>query len=140
MKTTQDRDVIPLHIAIVEDDLDTRLAMTELLCFLQHYVIAFPSAEAVWMHPDFEKIDLFLLDIGLPGLNGNALCRSLRSVCFHRKTVVVAVSGTKDGETQALSAGFDAFIAKPIGITQLRRILESVSNRRTKSNQNRDTI
>lgn len=133
MRNNQDKEFISLKIAVVEDDQDTRLAMTEILHTLRHDVITFPSAEAVWMHPDIENIDLFLLDIGLPGINGNALCRSLRSVCLRRKTVVVAISGTLDGETQALSAGFDGFIAKPMDLTQLTRILDSVSYRRAVS-------
>lgn len=120
----------PLRIVVVEDDVDTRTTMAELLRSLQHEVAAFPSAEAVWMHAGLESIDLFLVDIGLPGLDGNALCRSLRAVRVNRRAVIVAVSGgAHNGEAQALSAGFDDYILKPLRLSRLLQVLQSVSAR-----------
>jgi len=65
--------------------------------------------------------DLVLLDLMLPRLSGERVCRELRSDPRTRAVPIIVVSA-RVGETErlrALAAGADAFLAKPYDVAQL---------------------
>ena len=66
-----------------------------------------------------------LCDIGLPGLDGYSVARQLRGELAVDKMVLIAVSGYGQEEDQerAKSAGFDAYLIKPISLKDLERLL-----------------
>ncbi|WP_070266842.1 MULTISPECIES: response regulator [unclassified Duganella] len=92
---------------------------------------SFGNAESVWMYNRLDEVDLFLLDIGLPGLDGIALGRSIRVAPSGRRAVVVAISGgSLHGETEALNAGFGDYILKPLDLDQIKKLLVLASARK----------
>lgn len=62
--------------------------------------------------------DVVLLDFKLPDINGNAVCRTIRSNPAYEHMKVVVISGVADPDevTELLSAGADEFIRKPFDI------------------------
>jgi len=66
-----------------------------------------------------------LCDIGLPGLDGYSVARRLRQELGSNKMFLIAVSGYGQEEDQerAKSAGFDAYLVKPISLKDLERLL-----------------
>lgn len=68
---------------------------------------------------------LVLADIQLPGMDGLEMTRRLKSAPETKDTVVVAVTAfaMKGDEQKALDAGCDGYIAKPIDVTTLPKIL-----------------
>jgi signal transduction histidine kinase len=66
-----------------------------------------------------------LCDIGLPGLDGYSVGRQLRQELGSNKMFLIAVSGYGQEEDQerAKSAGFDAYLVKPISLKDLERLL-----------------
>jgi CheY-like chemotaxis protein len=79
---------------------------------------ALAAAEAV-------RPDAILLDIGLPGVNGYEVCRSLRQRVWCRGTLIIAQTGW--GQDQDLQrsheAGFDAHFTKPVDDEALLTLL-----------------
>ncbi len=79
------------------------------------------------------RVDLILLDIHLPEEDGYEVLDRLRKDKRFRDTRVVAVTAdvSKINLNRAQSAGFDAFLAKPINVDlfpdQIRRILQGES-------------
>ena len=74
--------------------------------------------------------DAIVLDYMLPDINGNAVCRSIRSDETLRDVKIIIVSGVIDRENvdRLLADGADDFIQKPFSIQQLvDRITELVS-------------
>ncbi|HVL74809.1 MAG TPA: ATP-binding protein [Noviherbaspirillum sp.] len=66
-----------------------------------------------------------LLDIGLPGMDGHALARRLRTLPGMADGLLIAVSGygqPQDREA-ALAAGFDRHLVKPVDVPALARLL-----------------
>lgn len=105
-------DSFRLHI--VEDDAILGELLSSLLApHCQARV--FPSAEASLGALAQEKPDLFLVDVGLPGINGYELCRKLKSNWETRDIPVTFISGNDSIETRL--AGYDAggedFLIKP---------------------------
>ena len=66
-----------------------------------------------------------LCDIGLPGLDGYSVARQLRQEQGSKKMFLIAVSGYGQEEDQerAKTAGFDAYLVKPISLKDLEKLL-----------------
>jgi CheY-like chemotaxis protein len=66
-----------------------------------------------------------LCDIGLPDIGGLQVARHLRTQPETRRLMLVAVSGfiQESDRRQALEAGFDAYLAKPMTLADLDRVL-----------------
>lgn len=67
------------------------------------------------------KPDIILLDFKLPDVNGNAVCRSIRSNPKHEHIKIIVISGVADPEEieELRLAGSDDFIRKPFDINQV---------------------
>jgi CheY-like chemotaxis protein len=69
--------------------------------------------------------DVLLCDIGLPGMSGYEVARAVRTDPALRGAFLVALTGYASTEDQrrATEAGFDAHVAKPPTIEQLRGVI-----------------
>ena len=72
--------------------------------------------------------DVILLDIGLPGMDGYAVCRALRSDPLFKDTPIIAQTGwgqSRDKEA-ASDAGFNHHLTKPVALKDLEDILDGL--------------
>ena len=78
-----------------------------------------------------QSIDAFILDIHMPGMDGIELCRIIRSMGRHRNTPVMFISTMDETHAleEALAAGGDDFISKPIHFVILRARLRNLLQR-----------
>jgi two-component system CheB/CheR fusion protein len=79
-----------------------------------------------------EKPDLAFVDIGLPDVDGYAIAREVRTRPGMESVVLVALTGygQPDDQAQALSAGFDLHVTKPIAADHLDRVLSEFGGAR----------
>ena len=69
-----------------------------------------------------EDPDVILLDIVMPGMDGFEVCKKLKAdnkLCDIPVVFVTAIKGDKENRIRALEAGAEAFLAKPVEITEL---------------------
>jgi PAS domain S-box-containing protein len=114
-----------LQILLVDDEPDTLTMFREALSSAGARVRAVPSAADALRAIDGWCPDLIVTDLGLPGMDGYELLRTLRSTNAHRGAPAVAVSayaGVED-RSRAIEAGFRAHLAKPIDPAALVRAL-----------------
>jgi CheY-like chemotaxis protein len=73
-----------------------------------------------------KRPDLILMDINLPGMNGLQALKRLRDTNETREIPVIAVtSNSQPGDVEAgLKAGFNAYLTKPIKVSDLMRTIE----------------
>ena len=114
-------------VFVVDDDKTTRLLLESMLG--KKYVVeAFDSAESCLNRLEHKHPNLFLLDVGLPGMDGYDLCRNIKGVPEIMGIPVVFISGHDDIE--AVMAGYDAggedYIVKPFDIAGLSRKIENL--------------
>ena len=85
------------------------------------------------------RIDAFILDIHMPGMDGIELCRIIRSMDRHRNTPIMFISTMDETHAleEALAAGGDDFINKPIHFVILRARLRNLLQRSQFLNQER---
>lgn len=105
-------------IIIVDDDNGIQDVMRLLFTRMNYEVTIYPNSESV-MELDFEPPDAFLLDKQLPGVNGLALCRFLKSHPLTRHVPVIILSATNHLDDQAIAAGADDYMEKPFRIKDL---------------------
>jgi CheY-like chemotaxis protein len=72
--------------------------------------------------------DVALIDIGLPGLDGNEVAQRIRAALDGDVMVLVAMTGYGQPEDRrrALQAGFDAYLVKPVDPDELARTLQEL--------------
>ena len=71
-------------------------------------------------------VDLVLLDIGMPDLNGEEVCRQLRrNPCFAELAVVAYTAHALPGDVERfLANGFNAVLIKPISLQMVRDVID----------------
>lgn len=115
-----------LKIMIVDDNVDAAKMLDLLLQARGHRTAVRYNAESLWMVPDLASFDIFLLDIGLPGMDGVTLARSLRNDpdLAHKRIIAITGGGHTDFGT-ALQAGFDEYLNKPVHMDVLISLFEA---------------
>jgi len=105
-----------LSVLVVEDDPVARRIVRDLVAKRGHEVEACSDGESAWGVAQAMSFDLAVLDMHLPGMEGDELCRRLRNLPGADDLVVVFVTGADRPEDlqNALEAGADDFILKPV--------------------------
>jgi signal transduction histidine kinase len=113
------------RVLVVDDNVDAAASLCDVVAHFGHSVEAVhdgPAAVAVARehHPD-----VVLCDIGLPGMDGYEVARTIRSQPDLRDVRLVAVSGYAQPEdlARARRAGFDAHVAKPADPAAIARLI-----------------
>jgi CheY-like chemotaxis protein/two-component sensor histidine kinase len=122
----------PLRVLIVDDNKDAADSLAMLLSLDGHTVRAVYSAQAaIEAAPSFNA-DLILLDIGLPSMDGYEVASRLRAAGNDSTLVALTGYGQKEDIERALSAGFNAHLAKPVESSKLEEILLRTSTSSTR--------
>jgi CheY-like chemotaxis protein len=120
-----------LHILVVEDNEDGRESLRDLLEIWGHRVsVAGTGPEGV--ETAFSvRPDVALIDIGLPGLDGNEVARHIRSILDTGEITLIAMTGYGQPEDRrrALQAGFDRYLIKPVDPALLAQLLNDATPR-----------
>lgn len=112
-------------ILIVEDYDDTREFMHFMLEFFGYDVLeAIDGHEAV-ERAKKEQPDLILMDIGLPIMDGIAATEKIRQTEEGAKVPVVAITAHVNCRQQALAAGCNEVIFKPIEPDHLKQVISN---------------
>jgi PAS domain S-box-containing protein len=127
--STLQRSANPLRIMVVDDNIDAAAMLAMLLEASGHQVIVEYGARRALERSKTEPPHVFLLDIGLPEIDGNELAQRLRAQPETAKSVLVAVTGYgQDSDRgRTLAAGFDHHLVKPVDIRKLTSILAELN-------------
>ena len=119
----------PRRILIVDDDTDGAASLSMLLTIAGHEITtAHDGLEAIDAASTF-KPHIVLLDLDLPKLNGYDVCRRMRAESWVKQPLIVAVTGWSDDahRMEALGAGFDMHLVKPVSAEVFMTVLAAAS-------------
>lgn len=104
-----------IRVAVVDDNVDAAQMLGMFLQARGYQVTIEHDAERALALAKQTPIDVFLLDIGLPGMDGNELARRLRATPESSKALLIAITGYGNDYDMATSmrAGFDDYLVKP---------------------------
>lgn len=113
-------------VMVVEDFEDNRFMMRRLLEMSGYRVLEAVNGEEAVEMAFRERPGLILMDLSLPQLDGLAATRRIRLHPELRDVPIVAVSAhdTADFHADALAAGCNDYVTKPIDFDQLESLLQ----------------
>jgi PAS domain S-box-containing protein len=138
------RDLLPAHetadrldgltILVVDDEPDTRELLKQGLEFCGANVrLAGSAAEAI-KTLQRSVPDIVISDIGMPGVDGYELIRRIRDLRIEQGRRVAAIALTAytrvEDRLQALRAGYDMHVPKPVELTELCAVAASLTRRK----------
>lgn len=126
-------------ITIIEDDPFIRDELTVLLENEGYSVFALTEFAEAAAAVELHRPDLILLDLGLPGKDGFALCKEIRKISRAPVMFVTSRDNSLD-ELKALSLGGDDYITKPYNIPVLLARIKAVLRRSAKSSKQDEII
>ena len=109
-----------LKILIAEDDKISELFISKVIKMFSKEIITVQNGrDAVEIYRDNQDIDLILMDIGMPIMDGYEATRQIRK--FDENVVIIAQTayGLANDREKALQAGCDDYISKPINKDEL---------------------
>ncbi len=114
------------HALVVDDVADVTDLLSVVLTHEGYEVVTADSAFAAIEAARAHKFDVIISDIGMPGMNGYDLARTLRALPGYDKVPMVAVTGFSmfDDRGRSLDAGFNAHLTKPIEPQALLDLIE----------------
>lgn len=116
------------RVLVVDDDAQMLKAVTNALRARGYDVLTAGTGETALSVASEEELDLVLLDLGLPGIEGHEVIQRLRS-WSELPVIVISVRESQDEKVAALDAGADDFVTKPFGMKELLARMRAVRRR-----------
>jgi CheY-like chemotaxis protein len=115
----------PMTVLLVEDTEDNRFMMRRLLEMSGYRVVEATNGEDAVKLAEAESPGLILMDLSLPLIDGLAATRLIRKLPKLKKIPIIAVSAhdTSDFLSEALDAGCNSYITKPIDFNELEQLI-----------------
>jgi CheY-like chemotaxis protein len=112
------------RVLVIDDHVDSAAGLLELLRAEGHQAEMAGDGRRGLELARSLRPELIICDLGLPGLDGYEVARRLRADPGLEAVDLVALSGFGDeaAVSQALAAGFDEHVTKPIDLATLRRL------------------
>ena len=129
---TKEKGYTPVHnkddgatVLLVEDTEDNRQMMGRLLEMSGFRVVEATNGREAVEAAARENPKIILMDLSLPFIDGLAATRRIRNLPGLKKVPIVAVSAhdTADFHHEALAAGCDAYLTKPIDFSELEEVI-----------------
>ena len=116
-----------MRVLLVEDD--DRVAGALIPALTRRGLAIARLASGAGVLDRVHEVDVILLDLGLPDIDGVTLCRQIRAVS-DVAVIVVSARGEVDDRIQGLRAGADDYLVKPYDVEELLARVEAVRRRR----------
>ncbi len=133
-----------LRVVVIEDNEDTLELVQMWLRHIGHDVSGANDGTSGLELALSTKPDVALVDIGLPGMDGYEIARSVRAAENGNDIYMVAVTGygRPEDRARALDAGFDAYIVKPLDVARLKSALDpsAIAQGKSKRARGRESV
>jgi DNA-binding NtrC family response regulator len=122
-----------LCIFVIDDEPGICLALQEFLEELQHQIFIFSNAEEALQRLPYEKPDLVLMDIRLPGISGVEALREFQKLAPKLPLILMTAYGTIETALEAMKAGAFEYLLKPL--PNLEKVEELIQQAYLRSHQ-----
>lgn len=116
-------------ILVIEDDRSIRQGLVDALTFAEYSVIEAATGRDGLAMALESTIDLVLLDVMLPALDGFAVLREIRSARPTLPIIMLTARGSEDDRVRGLTDGADDYVVKPFSALEVLARIEAVLRR-----------
>ncbi len=116
------------RVLVVDDDPTVREVVVSYLKAAQHEVVEAADGESVAAIVRDSRVDLVVLDLMLPGIDGLEVCRRLRATS-DVPVIMLTALGSESDRVVGLERGADDYVTKPFSPRELVLRVESVLRR-----------
>lgn len=114
---------------LVDDSPDILDTMSEFLCIHAFDVLAIAHPFDALQQAASFNADVYVLDIGLPGMDGYHLVQQLRQLDTNNARFIALTGyGQRSDKARALMAGFDVHFTKPVNTQVLLGTLHAAAS------------
>ncbi|HBT89006.1 sigma-54 dependent transcriptional regulator [Desulfobacter sp.] len=110
-------------ILIIDDDDQLRISFSKLLTEENYDVVSAASGEAGVEIVNTTPLDLVILDVRLPGMNGLETFKEIKKIDGTLPTIIVTAFGTTDTAIEATKAGAFDYLLKPFDIPEMLNLI-----------------
>jgi CheY-like chemotaxis protein len=113
-------------VLLVDDDIRNIFAMTSVMeRFKMQVISAENGKDAIQLLIDTRDIDIVLMDIMLPTMDGYATMKAIREIPEFEELPIIAVTAKamKGDREKCIAAGASDYLSKPVDTEQLRTVL-----------------
>ena len=118
------------RVLVVEDNADLAYGLRNNLEIEGHEVIVAVDGRAGLSAAQSSKIDLVILDLMLPGLDGFRVLKHLREGDSATPVLVLTARSEESDKVRGLKLGADDYVTKPFGVLELLARVEALLRRR----------
>src|SRR5205823_9309649 len=119
---------VTLRLLLVDDDPGLRALLRATLDAVDVEVDDAEDAPSARAAIGQQRPDAIVLDVNLPGMDGLAFCRQLKSERETKEIPIVVLSGSDGGTAEAaLEAGAESFLRKPFSPLELLAVVERLA-------------
>lgn len=118
-----------MRVLVVEDDPNLRQSLVEALRREGYLVSEAGDGNAALAFLGSHDVELVLLDRDLPGLDGDAVCRTLVALRHPARVLMLTAAGTLADRVAGLDLGADDYLAKPFAFTELLARMRALTRR-----------
>ncbi|HUK34977.1 MAG TPA: response regulator, partial [Vicinamibacterales bacterium] len=111
-------------IVVVEDNPSVAEALEAALELEGHSVAVFSDGPSTLAGVSELKPDVFLIDVGLPGMDGYELAAKLKQQSSTKDALLIAVSGFKRREQADAGDAFAYYFSKPVDVSALLTLID----------------
>ncbi len=113
--------IVPRRVLVVDDNVDAAQMLGMCLEASGHTVMIEHDSQQALQQATTGLPEVCILDIGLPGMDGNELARRLRAQPETSKATLIALTGygQEQDRQNAMAAGFDHHLVKPVAAPDL---------------------
>ena len=130
MKINNNKKPSALKILVVDDDPGIRKLLTRILSKKGNIVVQAADGFEAGQKTVQVKPDIMIVDIFMPKMNGFDVCLSMKKNPETKETKIIAISGhdTTENRTKILECGADFFLAKPLDVSKLENVIQTLIN------------
>jgi DNA-binding response OmpR family regulator len=119
-----------LNIVLVEDHDVLRQMVSEALEEAGHRVTALSCAEELEDEAGGQPVDLFLIDLNLPGEDGLSLTERVRAAYPLAGVILVTARSSLQDKLEGYARGADLYLSKPVEVPELCAAVAALGRRR----------
>lgn len=118
-----------LNIVLIEDNDELRGAMVDALRAQGHEVLGLDSAEALPEQASWQRMDILVVDLNLPGEDGLSLVSRVRAIQADLGIIMVTARSLPSDKLAGYDLGADIYMIKPVPLVELNAAIRALGRR-----------